>query len=113
MQPTTHKDIVGDTSAWRRAHWKAILKQVSPARLSAAKSIAKARGITLFDALEHAVGEPRITTPRKAPKRAVLPPPRVGDPRPAARPARAPRLTREEAEAGWLRHIRPGSPITR
>lgn len=110
---TTYRDIVGDTSAWRRAHRAQILKMVSPARHSAAKSIAAARGIALIDALELAVGEPRVKRPRKAPKRPVLPTPRDGDPRSRRRVPRPSRPTREEAEGGWLRHIRPGAPITR
>jgi hypothetical protein len=112
LKPTTYRNIVGDTSEWRRAHQAQILKMVSPSRLSAAKNFAAFQKIALIDALEEA-GPLIVKRPRTATKRPVLPPRRRGDPRPSARPGRRPRLPREEIEAGWLRHLRSGTPITR
>jgi hypothetical protein len=112
LKPTTYRDIVGDTSEWRRAHQAQILRMVSPDRLSAAKRIAALDGIPLIEALDEA-GWPDVKRPRKPTRRPILPPRRRGDPRPGTRPGRHPRLPREEIEAGWLRHLRSGAPITR
>lgn len=109
---TTYRDIVGDTSEWRRAHQAHILQMVSPSRLAVAKRIATADRIPLLEALDEA-GWPVVKRPRKPTRRPVLPPRRSGDPRPAPRPVRPTRLPRGEIEAGWLRHLRKGSPITR
>ena len=112
LNRTTYRDIVGDTSEWRRAHQAQILRMVSPQRLAVAKHIAAFEGMPLIDALEEA-GWSVVKRPRKPTRRPVLPPRRRGDPRPGARPGRQPRLPREEIDAGWLRHLRSGTPITR
>jgi hypothetical protein len=110
---TTYRDIVGDTSEWRRAHKKQITDMLSLDRHARAKRFAKEEGMDLLDALEWVGPRAGRSYPRKTPKRPVLPPRREGDSRIAARRRTTPRLAREEVEAGWLRHIRPDAPITR
>jgi hypothetical protein len=109
---TTYRDIVGDTSEWRRAHQAQILKMVAPSRLSVAKTIAAFRGIALIDALDE-VGPTIVKRPRKVPKRLVLPPRRLQEPRSSLRSAGRPRLDRAEVEAGWMWHVPLQSPILR
>lgn len=107
----TYRDIVGNTWDWRKAHRARVLGMVSPDRLARARQLAKDDGRDILDALDF-VRKPSATTRylRKAPSRPVLPPRRQTDLRPGAR--RRPHIPRDEIEAGWLRHIRSGSPIT-
>ena len=102
---TIYRDIVGDTTEWRRAHQRQIFNMVSPSRLMVAKAIAARDGIALIDALDE-IGPSIVKYPRKPPRRPVLPPRRVGDTRRGPRSRGAPRLPREEVEKGWLRHQR-------
>ncbi len=89
---TTYRDIVGDTSEWRKAHKKRILSMVSPERREAAKHLARAKRIDILDALE-LVGTVRSSGPyeRRLSERPVLAPHRRGEERFTARYRHPPR----------------------
>jgi hypothetical protein len=110
---TTYRDIVGDTSEWRRAHRRRIIGMLSLDRLARADRLAREEGMDLLEALEWVKPSAGRRYPRKVPKRPVLPPRRGDNLRTAVRRRTTPRLTREEVEAGWLRHIPPHAPIAR
>lgn len=108
---TTYRDIVGDTSEWRRANKKRILAMVSPDRLRRARERATDEGRDILDALDwERKLEPKRHYRRNAPTRPVLPPHRAGDTRRPPRPRRQPC---PEVRSGWLKHVRSGTPITR
>ena len=50
--PVTYREIVGDTSTWKRENRQRIYKLVNPARLKEAKLRAKAEGCDVLDMLE-------------------------------------------------------------
>ena len=50
--PVTYREIVGDTSTWKRENRQRIYKLVNPERLKEAKSTAKALGCDVLDILE-------------------------------------------------------------
>lgn len=96
LSRVTYRDIVGDTSDWRRAHYNQILAMVAPERLDAAKRLARERRISVLQALsELGPIEHRRDYPRKPPARPVL----------------APRRPGEERFTGRYRHPRRPPPV--
>ncbi|WP_158875012.1 transposase [Antarcticirhabdus aurantiaca] len=108
---TTYRDIVGDTSEWRRAHRAQILAMVSPDRLSMAKALARQEGMDLLDALDEIGPRTDVRYVRGKPTRPALPTRRAGEERSTARYRHPPRASREEVVAGLWRHLLPGSGV--
>lgn len=110
--PTTYRDIVGDSSDWRRVHQAQILGMVSSSRLAAAQHIATEAGIALIDALA-ATGKRSGARPRGLARRPILPP-RPAEDGGRARSSRivARRVSSDEIDVGWLGPLR-GTPLAR
>jgi len=69
--PVTYRDIVGDTSEWKKLHRDDIYRAVEPERLEAAKIIGKVEKRDPLDVLADLPGEKR-TYERKSPSRPIL-----------------------------------------
>ena len=108
---TTYRDIVGDTSEWRRAHRAQILSMVSPDRLSMAKALARQEGMDLLDALDEIGPRTDMRYARGKPTRPALPKRRAGEERSTARYRHPTRTSLEEVVAGVWRHLLPGSGV--
>ena len=93
---TTYRDIVGDTSEWKRQHQKQILAMVSSERLSRAKDLARQMRIPIIEAL-YKIGPitPKQYT-RREPRRPILAPRRDGEQRLTARYSHPPHPSRPD-----------------
>lgn len=104
---TTYRDIVGDTSAWRKKHQKRILKMLSPVRLKLARALAREMRITLIEAVHEIGPQTEKKYERSKPRRPVLAPRREGEKRTTAPYTHPPRRTRSEIMGGWLKKPDP------
>ena len=112
---TTWRDIVGDTSDWKRRHKAQVLAMVGKERLEAAKAIAKSTKRDIFDVITSLREEHRktLTYKRRPPTVTALPPRRPGEERQTVRYAHPPRPPARELALGVLRHIPKDSPLAR
>lgn len=70
-RPVTYREIVGDTSEWKKLHRDDIYRAVDPERLKSAKIIAKVEGRDALDVLAEHPREKR-TYERKSSSRPIL-----------------------------------------
>ncbi|BDA83360.1 hypothetical protein Sa4125_35040 [Aureimonas sp. SA4125] len=78
---TTYRDIVGDTSEWRRQHQAQIFKMTSPLRMKMARELAREMRIPIIEALAQIRTETDKRYERRQPKRPALALRREGDAR--------------------------------
>ena len=111
---TTWRDVVGDTREWKQAHEDQVLAMVRHDRIDRAKDYAVEHGCDIFEALDEVRrSEQRWKYRRRAPRRSALPPRRSGEERNTRRYVHPPPLDPADIANGYLRHIPPGSKLSR